>query len=49
MMEKQHFGPVWFIAGENRGRYPSCHSVYVDGPGVLIDPASNMADSGMGM
>jgi hydroxyacylglutathione hydrolase len=40
-MEKQHFGPVWFIPGENRGRYPFCHSVYVDGPGVLIDPASS--------
>jgi glyoxylase-like metal-dependent hydrolase (beta-lactamase superfamily II) len=41
MMEERHFGPVWFIPGENRGRYPFCHSVYVDGPGVLIDPASN--------
>mgnify|MGYP001593845346 CR=1 FL=1 len=41
MMEEQHFGPVWFIPGENRGRYPFCHSVYIDGPGVLIDPASN--------
>jgi len=41
MMEEQHFGPVWFIPGENGGRYPFCHSVYIDGPGVLIDPASN--------
>jgi hydroxyacylglutathione hydrolase len=40
-MEEQHFGPVWFIPGENQGRYPFCHSVYIDGPGVLIDPASN--------
>lgn len=40
-MEELHFGPIWFIPGENRGRYPFCHSVYIDGPGVLIDPASN--------
>jgi glyoxylase-like metal-dependent hydrolase (beta-lactamase superfamily II) len=40
-MEEQHFGPVWFIPGENRGRYPSCHSLYVEGAGILIDPASN--------
>ncbi|MCX5837897.1 MAG: MBL fold metallo-hydrolase, partial [Deltaproteobacteria bacterium] len=26
---------------ENRGRYPFCHSLYIEGAGVLIDPASN--------
>jgi glyoxylase-like metal-dependent hydrolase (beta-lactamase superfamily II) len=36
-----HFGPVWFIPGENRGKYPYCHSVYVEGAGILIDPASD--------
>jgi glyoxylase-like metal-dependent hydrolase (beta-lactamase superfamily II) len=41
MVEELHFGPVWFLPGRNRGRYPFCHSVYIDGPGVLIDPASN--------
>ena len=40
-MEKQHFGPVWFIQGENRGKYPFCHSLYIEGAGVLIDPASD--------
>lgn len=35
------FGPVRFIPGENRGRYPFCHSVYIEGAGILIDPASN--------
>jgi hydroxyacylglutathione hydrolase len=40
-MEERRFGPIWFIPGENRGRYPFCHSVYIDGAGVLIDPASN--------
>ena len=39
--EEKHFGPVWFIPGHNQGRYPYCHSVYVEGPGVLIDPASD--------
>ena len=42
-MEEKHFGPVWFIPGENRGKYPFCHSVYVEGAGVLIDPASDRA------
>ncbi len=39
--EEKHFGPVWFIPGENRGRYPFCHSIYIEGAGVLIDPASD--------
>lgn len=41
MMEEQHFGPIWFIPGENRGKYPSCHSLYIEGGGVLIDPGSD--------
>lgn len=36
----KHFGPVWFIAGETRGKYPNCHSLYLPGPGILIDPGS---------
>lgn len=40
-MERQQFGPVWFIPGENRGKYPFCHSLYIEGTGVLIDPASD--------
>ena len=40
-MEEQHFGPVWFIPGENNGKYPFCHSVYIEGACVLIDPASD--------
>ncbi|MGD9034284.1 MAG: MBL fold metallo-hydrolase [Desulfobacteraceae bacterium] len=39
--EEKHFGPVWFIPGENQGKYPFCHSIYVEGAGVLIDPASD--------
>jgi len=40
-LQEKHFGPVWFIPGKNRGRYPCCHSLYLPGPGILIDPASN--------
>ena len=40
-MEDRTFGPIRFIAGENRGRYPFCHSIYIEGAGVLIDPASS--------
>jgi hydroxyacylglutathione hydrolase len=40
-MDEKHFGPVWFIPGENNGKYPYCHSIYIEGAGVLIDPASD--------
>lgn len=40
-MEERHFGAAWFIPGENNGKYPFCHSVYIDGAGILIDPASD--------
>ncbi|MBU0514224.1 MAG: MBL fold metallo-hydrolase [Proteobacteria bacterium] len=40
-MEEKNFGPVRFIPGVNQGRYPCCHSVYIEGAGVLIDPASD--------
>jgi hydroxyacylglutathione hydrolase len=41
MMKEKHYGPVLFIPGENRGRYPNCHSVYIEGNKILIDPASD--------
>lgn len=40
-MKEKHFGPVWFIPGNNRGKYPCCHSLYVEEAGVIIDPASD--------
>jgi len=40
-MQEKHFGPIWFIPGEQGGRYPFCHSVYVEGAGIVIDPASD--------
>lgn len=40
-MEEKHFGPIWFLPGSQGGRYPYCVSVYVEGPGILIDPASD--------
>ncbi len=41
MAGEEHFGPVWFIPGSNKARYPHCNSVYIEGPGVLVDPASD--------
>lgn len=38
LMEK-HFAGLWFLPGKNRGRYPHCHSLFLPGPGILIDPA----------
>jgi len=40
-MNERRFGPVRFIPGENNGKYPFCHSLFVEGAGVLIDPASD--------
>ena len=38
-MTEKLFGPVRFIAGKDNGKYPYCHSIYIEGAGVLIDPA----------
>lgn len=36
------FGPLTFIPGKNSGRYPYCHSLYLEADfKVLIDPASD--------
>lgn len=40
-MEKEQQGPLTLIRGENRGRYPYCHSVFIPGAGILIDPSSD--------
>jgi hydroxyacylglutathione hydrolase len=37
----QTAGPVQFIPGKNRGRYPCCNSIYIVEAGILIDPASD--------
>ena len=39
-MDEKHFGPLWFLPGENSGKYPYCHSLYIEGAGIIIDPAS---------
>lgn len=36
------FGPVTFIKGSKGGRYPFCHSIYIEDAGVIIDPASDL-------
>jgi hydroxyacylglutathione hydrolase len=43
MAVPKRFGPIWLIAGDNRGKYPFCNSVYVAGARVLIDPGSDRA------
>ncbi|MBI5585652.1 MAG: MBL fold metallo-hydrolase [Deltaproteobacteria bacterium] len=40
-MVGQTLGPLRFIPGKNRGRYPYCNSVYIEEAGILIDPASD--------
>jgi hydroxyacylglutathione hydrolase len=40
-MQEQTFGPIRFLPGENKGKYPYCHSLYIEGDKILIDPASN--------
>ncbi len=42
-MEEKNFGPIRFLPGLNRGKYPYCHSIYIEGAKILIDPASNRA------
>lgn len=39
--KEEHFGPIWFIPGKNKGRYPYCHSLYIEEDQILIDPSSN--------
>lgn len=39
-MKEKHFGPIWILSTENRGRYPDCNSIFIKGPDVLIDPAA---------
>ncbi|MGD9300101.1 MAG: MBL fold metallo-hydrolase [Desulfobacterales bacterium] len=40
-MKERCFGPIRFIPGENNGKYPFCHSLYLEEKGILIDPASD--------
>ncbi len=42
-MTERSFGPVRLIPGANAGRYPHSNSVYVDGPGILIDAGADEA------
>ncbi|MCP4755745.1 MAG: MBL fold metallo-hydrolase, partial [Proteobacteria bacterium] len=41
MAENIQYGPVHFLGGQTRGKYPNCTSIYVEGAGVLIDPATD--------
>jgi len=39
--QEESVGPIRLLPGPNRGKYPHCHSVYVEGAKILIDPASD--------
>jgi glyoxylase-like metal-dependent hydrolase (beta-lactamase superfamily II) len=43
-MKDRQWGRVRFISGENKGRYPFSHSVYIEGEKarIVIDPASSL-------
>jgi hydroxyacylglutathione hydrolase len=41
MPEEKSVGPLRFISGRNKGKYPYCNSVYVEGAGILIDPGAD--------
>ena len=39
---EQTFGPIRFIPGKNSGKYPHCHSLYIEAhQKILVDPASD--------
>jgi hydroxyacylglutathione hydrolase len=40
-LDKQKWGSLSVIPGMNRGRYPYCHSIYIEDAGVVIDPSSD--------
>lgn len=41
-MKKQvDLSSVRFVPGQNKGRYPYCHSLYIEEAGVVIDPGSD--------
>ena len=40
-MAERSFGPVRFLPGPNRGKYPHCHSLFIEGGGILIDPSAD--------
>jgi glyoxylase-like metal-dependent hydrolase (beta-lactamase superfamily II) len=39
--EETRIGGLVFLPGPNKGKYPHCHSLYVEGDRILIDPASD--------
>jgi glyoxylase-like metal-dependent hydrolase (beta-lactamase superfamily II) len=42
-MEARKFGHIHFLPGNNNGKYPFCHSLFVDtDKPVIIDPASDI-------
>jgi len=40
-MKEINAGPIRMLPGPKKGKYPHCHSLYIEDAGVLIDPASD--------
>lgn len=43
IMESKQIGPIQFIPGRNGGKYPYCHSLFIEEAGIIIDPCSDRA------
>lgn len=43
-MKQEQYDPITLIRGENDGRHPYCHSLFIRDAGVLIDPSSDRAE-----
>ncbi len=41
MIKKHSLGPVKIIPGPDNATYPFCHSFFIEGAGILIDPAAD--------
>jgi glyoxylase-like metal-dependent hydrolase (beta-lactamase superfamily II) len=41
LTEERRFGPLWILPGPNGGHYPHCHTLFIEGDGVVIDPGSD--------
>jgi glyoxylase-like metal-dependent hydrolase (beta-lactamase superfamily II) len=40
-MRERQIGPIRFIPGGNKGKYPNSHSIYIQGSGILIDAGAD--------
>jgi len=41
LIQKQTLGPIRIIPGPGKAKYPFCHSFFIEGAGILIDPSAD--------